>query len=107
VDQPSGKVSLACDPHEEASVYEGAMSSGAWGALSSIRPPVTVLGGEQAGDPVSRVVEAVARRLPRGAALRVPGVDHFGPFEEPGKVADIAGEALGAGRAVPHERPTQ
>jgi pimeloyl-ACP methyl ester carboxylesterase len=106
VDEPSGSVTLACDPHDEASVYEGAAANGAWAALPSIRPPVAVLGGEQAGDPVGRIVEAIARRLPRGAALRIPGVDHFGPFEEPGKVADIAAEALGAPPGVPHGRPS-
>ena len=104
IDEPSGSVTLACDPHDEASVYEGAATNGAWEALPSIRPPVAILGGEQAGDPVGRVVEAVARRLPRGAALRIPGVDHFGPFEEPGKVAEIAAEALGAPPGVPHGR---
>lgn len=106
VDEPSGHVTLACDPRDEASVYEGAAASGAWAALPSIRPPVAVLGGEQVRDPVGRIVEAVARRLPRGAALRIPGVDHFGPFEEPGKVADIAAEALGAPPGVPHGRPS-
>lgn len=104
VDEPASGVVLACDPREEASVYEGATSSGAWAALPSIRPPVAVLGGEQADDRVSRLVEAIARRLPRGAALRIPAVDHFGPFEEPGKVADIAAEALGASPGVPHGR---
>lgn len=98
VEEPSGRVTLACAPDEEASVYEGAAKSGAWEALPSIRPTVTVLGGGEGDDPMSSVVERIARHLPRGAALRVPGVDHFGPFEEPGKVADIAAEALGAGR---------
>lgn len=104
VDEPDGNVALACDPHDEASVYEGARTSGAWSALPSVRPPVTVFGGDQGEDPVSGMVEAVARRLPRGAALRVPGVDHFGPFEEPGKVGDLVGEALGGGAGVPHDR---
>ena len=102
VDQANGTVTLACAPHDEASVYEGALVNGAWNALSSVRAPVTVLGGEEVDDPVSMVVEAVARSLRRGAALRVSGVDHFGPFEEPAKVAEIAGEALGAGRGVHH-----
>ena len=104
VKQAAGTVTLACAPRDEASVYEGAVSNGAWDALPSVRPPVTVLGGEDADQPVSMVVEGVARRLPRGAALRVAGVDHFGPFEEPAKVAEIAGEALGAGRGVHHGR---
>ena len=104
VDRPDGTVTLACAPHDEASVYEGAVNSGAWAALSSVRPPVTILGGEDPNDPVSLVVEGAARRLPRGAALRVAGVGHFGPFEEPAKVAEIAGDALDGGRGVHHGR---
>ena len=99
VDEPNGHASLACAPTEEASVYEGAATSGAWNSLPSLRPPATVLGGGESNDPMNSIVERIARQIPRGAALRVPGVDHFGPFEEPAKVAEIAAEALGAGPA--------
>lgn len=103
VDDADGTVTLACTPEDEASVYEGAPSSGAWDRLGSVRPTVTVLGGEDGSDPVGRLIEEVARRLPRGAALRVEGAGHFGPFETPAVIADLTTEAL-AGAGVHHDR---
>jgi pimeloyl-ACP methyl ester carboxylesterase len=99
VDDPAGGVTLACCPEDEASVYEGAPSSRAWEHLGDVRPPVAVLGGQaDPRDPVSRVIEDVARQLPRGGARRLDGLTHFGPFEDPLVVGRIAAEALGAGR---------
>lgn len=92
-----GGVTLACAREDEASVYEGAPRNGAWDRLGSVRVPVAVVGGQDGSDPVGRLVEDVARRIPRGAALRVEGVGHFGPFEEPGLVAELAAEALCGG----------
>jgi pimeloyl-ACP methyl ester carboxylesterase len=96
VDEPGDGVSLACTGDDEASVYEGAPRHHAWDRLSEVRPPVTVLGGHDPRDPVSGYVEDIARRLPRGSAIRVPDVSHFGPFEDPIGVGGIAAIALGA-----------
>lgn len=89
-----GGVTLACAREDEASVYEGAATNDSWERLGEVRIPVTVLGGHGSIDPVGRLVEDVARRIPRGAALRVEGVGHFGPFEAPIKVAELASGAL-------------
>jgi pimeloyl-ACP methyl ester carboxylesterase len=97
VDEPDGTVTLACRREDEASVYEGAPSSGAWDRLSQVRPPVLVMGGEATNDPVSNIVEQVARQLPRGVARRFSGLGHFGPFEDPPRVGAVMAEALGAG----------
>ena len=96
VDEPGGGVTLACTGEDEASIYEGAPLHHAWDRLSEVRPPVTVLGGEDASDPVSGYVEDIARRLPRGSAIRMPGLSHFGPFEDPMGVGRTAAAALGA-----------
>jgi pimeloyl-ACP methyl ester carboxylesterase len=104
VDVPQGGVTLACEREDEASVYEGAPGSGAWEHLADVRPPVILLGGEDKSDPVSYVLEDVARHLPRGGARRFPGLDHFGPFEDPAGVGTVMAEALGA--PVHHDRPT-
>jgi pimeloyl-ACP methyl ester carboxylesterase len=92
-----GGVTLACSPDDEASVYEGAATSGAWDCLGKVRAPVAVLGGDDPTDPVGRLVDDVARRIPRGAALRVDGAGHFGPFEAPDRVAELAAVSLTAG----------
>jgi pimeloyl-ACP methyl ester carboxylesterase len=96
VDDPEGGVTLACTREDEASVYGGAFRSQAWERLSDVRPPVTVLGGEDSRDPVSRSIEDTARRLPRGSAIRMEGLSHFGPFEDPLAVGRTAASALGA-----------
>lgn len=96
VDEPDGTVTLACRREDEASVYEGAPSSGAWDRLAQVRPPVLIMGGQAGNDPVSKIVEQVARQLPRGGARRFPGLGHFGPFEDPAGVGAVLAEALGA-----------
>ena len=97
VDAGDGVI-LACIREDEAAVVEGAATTGAWDRLHEVRVPVTVLGGSDPSDPVGRLIEDVARQIPRGAALRVEGVSHFGPFEDPRLIAELAAEALGAGR---------
>jgi pimeloyl-ACP methyl ester carboxylesterase len=98
VNDPTGGVKLACAREDEASVYEGAPRSGVWEALADVRPPVAVLGGVDRGDQVSRTIEDVARRLPRGGARRCPDLTHFGPFEDPLGVGRLAASAMRTGR---------
>ena len=77
--------------------------------LPDVRPPVTVLGGVDPDHPVSRSIEDIARRLPRGEASRLEGLSHFGPFEEPlgvGRVAAAALRSAVADRAPVDESPT-
>jgi pimeloyl-ACP methyl ester carboxylesterase len=95
VEEPGGDVILACTGEDEASIYEGAPRHHAWDRLSEVRPPATVLGGEDPRDPVSGHVEDIARRLPRGSAIRMPGLSHFGPFEDPIGVGEMAAAAFG------------
>jgi pimeloyl-ACP methyl ester carboxylesterase len=97
VDDPGGGVTLACRREDEASVYEGAPGSGAWDHLTDVRPPVAILGGDDPRDPVNRVIEEVARRLPRGGARRFDHLSHFGPFEDPVGVGHVMAQALAAG----------
>jgi pimeloyl-ACP methyl ester carboxylesterase len=94
VQEPDGRVALACEPEDEASVYEGAPGSGAWEHLGEVRSLVTVLGGGDQSDPVSFVVEEVARHLPRGGVRRFPGLGHFGPFEDPASVGRVISEGF-------------
>jgi pimeloyl-ACP methyl ester carboxylesterase len=108
VDDPAGGVTLACAREDEASVYEGAPSSHAWERLGEVGPRVTVLGGFDRRDPVSRFIEDVAREVPAGEATRLPGLTHFGPFEDPLGVGRVAAAALGSrpGRASGGASPT-
>jgi pimeloyl-ACP methyl ester carboxylesterase len=94
VDAPDGTVTLACTREDEASVFDGAASSGAWEALPRVRPPVAVLGGSDPDDPIGRIIEEVARMLPRGGARRFDELDHFGPLVDPLGVGAVMAQAL-------------
>ena len=96
VDEPDGSVTLACRREDEAAVFEGAMASPTWGVLSEVRPPVAVLAGGDASDPVGVVATEVARRLPRGGLRRFAELDHFGPMTAPPEVGQVMAVALGA-----------
>ena len=97
VDLPDGTVTLACRREDEASVFDGAPSTGGLPALDGVRAPVTLLGGVDPADPVSRVLDLVAGRLEHGRARRISGLDHFGPLVDPHGVGRLAVEALTAG----------
>ena len=96
VDAPDGSVTLACRREDEAAVFEGAMASPTWGVLSEVRPPVAVLAGGDASDPVGVIATEVARRLPRGGLRRFAELDHFGPMTAPAEVGQVMAVALGA-----------
>jgi pimeloyl-ACP methyl ester carboxylesterase len=106
VDDPAGGVTLACTRDDEASVYEGAPSSGVWDLLPVIHPPVSLFGGEELTDPVSRALDRIARQLPRGTYSRIAGLSHFGPFENPSLVGGVVAAALRAPAAVHHHGHT-
>jgi len=94
VDGSGGEVHLACEPEDEASVFQGALYAPVWEELPSVRAPVTVLGGDPTDDGVSLFVEQIAERLPCGRAVRLVGLDHFGPFVDPARVARAVSLAL-------------
>ncbi len=96
VDTPDGTVTLACAREDEAAVFESAPASRTWDLLADVRPPVAVLAGGDQADPVGRVADPVARRLPRGGLQRFASLDHFGPMTGPDQVGAVVAVALGA-----------
>lgn len=105
VDLPDGTVTLACAREDEAAVFEGALSSPIWSLLHEVRPPVAVLAGSDPEDPVGRLADDVARRLPRGGFRRFGHLDHFGPMTAPGEVGAVMAVALAPGRGEPEPSP--
>lgn len=83
----AGTVGLCCRPAEEASVYEGAFVHHAYEGLASVTIPVTVAGGGDGGDLGLDVLGDLADQLPRGRLETYEGLTHFGPMEDPGRVA--------------------
>jgi len=91
VRSPAGGWALACDPSDEALMYEASALSGAWERLALVGCPVRVLGGELSAAVPPGDVSAIAEALPAGEAVAVAGLGHFGPFQAPNVVADDIG----------------
>ena len=93
---PDGPVELCCSPETEAATFEGGAAHDTWDRLGHIVVPTMVLGGALDAPP-PRLVEAIAARLPNGRDLLHPELDHFAPFSEPARAADLVSAALTPG----------
>lgn len=87
VEQPDGSVTLRCRPAWEAATFSMARSSGAWDVLAGLDVPVTVVVGEATPFGPANFAPAIAEALPRGELSEHPELGHFGPLQEPGKMA--------------------
>jgi pimeloyl-ACP methyl ester carboxylesterase len=79
-------VRLACRPEDEARVYEGGGSHGAFERLGEVGCPVVVAHGEDPVGPAS-FAPLVADALPHGRLEPIAHVGHFGPLESPTAIA--------------------
>ncbi|MGH9125268.1 MAG: alpha/beta fold hydrolase [Acidimicrobiales bacterium] len=87
-DQTDGTVRLKCRPEDEAVIYEMATAHPAFTALAKVSCPVLLLAGDESefatlDDRMGRVAAA----LPHAESQVLPGLDHFGPMEDPHAVA--------------------
>ena len=81
-----GTVSLKCLPADEAEVYAHGMSHEAFAALHQVECPVTIALGVEETVPAI-FGRAIADALPRGSVASFPELGHFGPLEDPSKIA--------------------
>jgi pimeloyl-ACP methyl ester carboxylesterase len=95
VDQPDGSVRLKCDPENEARTYEMGMTHDAFGRLTEVKAPVTVVCGELTDAFPEPFIRLIAERLPDGTAEVMPGLGHFGPLQDPAAIAASILRALG------------
>jgi pimeloyl-ACP methyl ester carboxylesterase len=96
VDRPDGTVSLACRPADEAAYYQMASLSGAWERLGQVACPATVAGGNALAHFGPEATGAIASLLPRGRHELFDGLGHFGPLQDPRRVAESVVRALTA-----------
>jgi pimeloyl-ACP methyl ester carboxylesterase len=90
LDRADGSVALACTPAEEATIYRGAPEHHAWEHLATTTLPVTLAGSAE-DEGLARLLPGAAARLPHARLVRYDGLSHFGPMEDPRRVAaDIA-----------------
>ena len=109
VPNDEGGYRLACDPEDEARVYERAAGHDAWEGLARVHCPTRLLGGELSPAVPPDELAQIAAQLPapgpegsgQGAAgsgqraagsgqreVVMPGLGHFGPFQRPADIAD-------------------
>jgi len=84
-DRPDGTVGLKCLPEHEAEVFEMSWQHGAFERLADVRCPVTVACGGEPGP--SLVAPLVADRLPAGRLEVYDDLGHFGPLQDPERIA--------------------
>jgi pimeloyl-ACP methyl ester carboxylesterase len=80
-------IRLRCRRDDEAAIYANGASHGAFGHLHEIGCPVVFSCGELTDAFGRPFVEANAGQVGRGTVEVVPGVGHFGPLEQPGRLA--------------------
>lgn len=94
---PSGEVRLKCRGEDEARVYEGGSSHGAFEHLGEVAIPVFLAGGGQRGSFGMQVLGAQHERLPRSELEIMEELGHFGPLEDPGRIAAAIRRCFTAG----------
>jgi hypothetical protein len=97
VDLADGTVQLACRGEHEARTFEGNDKINVT-EVGAIQTPVVVAAGSiSVGDAPDKLAEPLANALPRGRYISYPFVGHFGPFQEPERIAaDVIAHALGS-----------
>ena len=95
----SGEVRLKCRGENEASVYEGGASHGAFDHLGEIGVPVFLAGGGQPGSFGLQVLGAQHERLPRSELEIMEELGHFGPLQDPARIAAAIRRAFSSAAA--------
>ncbi|MGH9300843.1 MAG: alpha/beta fold hydrolase [Acidimicrobiales bacterium] len=86
-DQADGQVGLKCRPGDEAAIYENGPANGAYAALGDIAIPTRVMAGSLTEPNTAWMAEAAAVRLGQGPVETIDGLGHFGPLQDPTRVA--------------------
>lgn len=85
-----GPVELTCDPEFEAATFATSHGTNAWAVLPDIDTPTVVIGSRpDAGNPPASLAAPIAERLGDGRYHFEIELDHFGPFVDPRRVADL------------------
>jgi pimeloyl-ACP methyl ester carboxylesterase len=86
-EQPDGSVTLRCRPEDEAKVYEMGSQHDAWEHLDEVRCPVTIVRGALDAPGPVLMAAPVAERLPAGHLEAHDDLGHFGPLQDPARMA--------------------
>ena len=93
-EDPDGGVALRCPPEVEAQMYRMGVAHDGFSRLPRVGCPVTVARGSRSEALAAEVVADQVAALPRGQALVLPDLSHFGPLEDPHRVAEAVLDAF-------------
>jgi len=85
--EADGTVRLRCRPAWEAATFRMTGGSPGWDAAAVVDVPVTVVMGRDTGPGPAAFAPALAERLPAGRLVLHPELGHFGPLEDPDRMA--------------------
>ena len=91
-----GGVRLRCRGTSEAWVFAMGGSHTTYQRARDVACPVTVARGDGFGSFSEAMLGPVVARLPQGRAEPMPGLSHFGPMEDPARVAASIRAAFGS-----------
>lgn len=83
----AGPVRLRCGAAEESTLYRMGARHGLFERLGEIRCPVTVASGLANDGHPSAFAAAVASQVPHASLVRYEDLSHFGPQEDPARIA--------------------
>lgn len=93
-DLADGSVRLKCRRDHEAASFDNS-ANGAWDLLGRVACPVTVACGDRSGGTGPPMAEAQVGRLADARLEVLEGLGHFGPLEDPTRVAHSILSAFG------------
>lgn len=88
-----GTVRLQCRPSDEGQVFAMAAAHDTYDRLGEIGCPVTIAGGGSSDTFVDGSL--LASRTPRGRSETLQGLGHFGPLDDPSRVASHVLQSFG------------
>jgi len=94
-DQADGTVALKCRPEIEAAVFRMGGLHQAFEHLDEVGCPVTVGVGEVTGFGPAAAAVAIVDALPHGTLDEHPELGHFGPLQDPARLAASVLAAIG------------
>ena len=86
-DLPDGQVTLKCRPEDEAQIYRMGSAHRAFAQFGAVRCPAVVACGADTDAFGPELIELQAAALPRSRTEVLPGLGHFGPLQDPARVA--------------------
>lgn len=86
---PEGDVTLKCTPEHEARTFEAGGLHETWDALGNLTTPVWLCRGAVMSHTPAAIAEQIAQRLPNHTLVAWDDLNHFGPMQDPARLADL------------------